>query len=261
MKNDRITVNSRQQEILELVKKEGEVRSDDIASAFGISLMTVRRDLKSLESRGMLRRTHGGAATLENYYSSRRINSEVAMCRDLISAQAAEYVENGDTIFINGSRTALNLLRHLEDKKVLVITNNGWAIGEEYPEGVSVRLTGGDLRDRVMVGEMTMQSLLEMRADKTFIGCAAVYEDAEFLYDIPLEIGINEIMVTKTRGRLYILADHTKLRKRDARTGSYGSCTYDCDYTLVTDSLADPDILESLYNKGTDIVIVPVPKD
>ena len=257
MKKDRKSVETRQQSILKLVQENGEIRSEDIASQFGISLMTVRRDLDFLEQKGRLRRTHGGAATLEEYYNSRKINSEVSECRDRISRHSASFVNSGETIFINGSRTALNLLRYLGDKNVQVITNNGWALDEEYPNGVSVRITGGDLRGRIMVGELTMQSILETQADKTFIGCAAVYENGEFVYDIPMEIGINEVMIAKTRQHLYILADHTKLHMRSERHNAYGSCTYDRPYTLVTDDQADPDILAQLRLSGADIVIVP----
>ena len=82
-------------------------------------------------------------------------------------------------------------------------------------------------------------------------------EDAEFVYDIPTEIGINEVTITKTRQHVYILADHTKLHFREDRSSSYGSCTYDCEYTLVTDDQADPAILEQLRLSGANIVIVP----
>ncbi len=257
MKKDKKSVDERQQNILRMVLENGEVRSEEIAERFGISLMTVRRDLSYLEEKGHLRRTHGGAATLDEYYNSRRFNSEVSDCRDRISEFASTFVEDGDTVFINGSRTALNLLRYVKDRNIQVITNNGWVMGEEYPQNISVRMTGGDLRGRILVGELTMQSLLEAQAEKTFIGCAAVYEDAEFMYDIPNEIGINEVMIAKTRRHLYILADHTKLHKRSDRKTSYGSCTYDCEYTLITDDQADPQIIEQLRRSGADILIVP----
>ena len=78
MKKDKKTVDERQQGILMMVQERGKVRSEDIADRFGISMMTVRRDLSLLEEKGYLRRTHGGAATLDEYYSSRRLNSAVS---------------------------------------------------------------------------------------------------------------------------------------------------------------------------------------
>ena len=260
MKKDKKSVDLRQQNILKYVRENGEVRSEDISEMFGISLMTVRRDLQFLANKGLLHRTHGGAATIDAYYNTRKISAEINLCRDSISEFAASFVADGDVLFINGSRTALSLLRFLGEKKVHVITNNGWTVGADYPEGVSVRLTGGDLRGRILIGELTLQTILEASADKTFIGCAAVYEDGEFVYDIPTEIGINEVMISKTRKHVYIVADHTKLHTREDRSSSYGSCTYDCEYTLITDELADPVIVDHLRQNGTDIVIVPLKK-
>ena len=98
MKKDKKSVDERQQNILRMVLENGEVRSEEIAERFGISLMTVRRDLSYLEEKGHLRRTHGGAATLDEYYNSRRFNSEVSDCRDRISEFASTFVEDGGQI-------------------------------------------------------------------------------------------------------------------------------------------------------------------
>ncbi|MDO5137564.1 MAG: DeoR/GlpR family DNA-binding transcription regulator [Oscillospiraceae bacterium] len=261
MKKDKKSVDLRHQNILKYVRENGEVRSEDIAEMFGISLMTVRRDLQLLARKGLLHRTHGGAATIDAFYNTRKLSAEVNSCRDSISEFAASFVNDGDTVFINGSQTALNLLRFVGNKKVHVVTNNGWCIGADYQDGVTIQMTGGDLRGRILIGEHTLQSLLEETADKTFIGCAAVYEDAEFVYDIPTEIGINEVMITKTRQHVYILADHTKLHFREDRSSSYGSCTYDCEHTLITDELADPVIIDRLRQNGTDIIVVPIRRE
>ncbi len=261
MKRNRKEVDDRQRQILQYVQEQGEARSEEIASRFGVSLITVRRDLKFLEDKGMLQRTHGGAATIDKFYHIRRPDPETSLCRDSISKYAAGFVQDGDTIFINGSCTALNLLRYVNGKNVTVITNNGWAIEEQYAKGIQIRMTGGELRERILVGEWTMQSLLDVRSDRTFIGCAAVYDDAEFRYDIPTEIGINEIMIGKTHQDLFILADHTKLHPRIDRSNTYGSCRYERPYTLITDELADPEIIEHLRSLGTNIIVVPVDRD
>lgn len=73
MKKDKKSVDERQQNILRMVLENGEVRSEEIAERFGISLMTVRRDLSYLEEKGHLRRTHGGAATLDEIHCFRNI--------------------------------------------------------------------------------------------------------------------------------------------------------------------------------------------
>jgi DeoR/GlpR family transcriptional regulator of sugar metabolism len=102
-----------------------------------------------------------------------------------------------------------------------------------------------------------MRNLLSMTADKAFLGCAAVYEDGEFRYDIPTEIGINEAMISRTAKEIYILADHTKIRKRESQENSYGSCTYDKPCTLITDEEANPVSIERIRRHGINVIIVP----
>lgn len=258
MKNNRKAVDERHLQILKMVRERGEVKVEEIAKYFQISLMTVRRDLQYLEKEKLLTRTHGGAVSLARANMLLSQDEKISMCRDRISEYASRFVEDGDTLFINGSRTALNILRHVEGKRVSVYTNNCWGIGEKYPPGVTVYFTGGEVRNNVMVGEYVMRNLLSMSADKTFIGCAAVYDDGEFRYDIPTEIGINEAMIGRTSRELYILADHTKLKSREPIENSYGSCAYDKQLTLITDDAADESVLEKLRDHGIHVIMVPV---
>jgi DeoR/GlpR family transcriptional regulator of sugar metabolism len=136
------------------------------------------------------------------------------------------------------------------------------AVRTEMQEGLSDHhhdagdITGGTLRDRIMVGDQTMRYLLNTSADKTFLGCEAVYEDGEFSYNIPTEIGINEVMVACTRKELFFLADHTKIRRRSDGTNRYGSCTYEKPWTLITDEKANPDVVERLRSSGMKVIQV-----
>lgn len=257
MKNNRKAVEDRQMKILNMVRERGEVRVEELADFFQISLMTVRRDLQYLEEGKLLVRIHGGAVSLEKANMLLSQDEKIAMCRERISEYASRLIDDGDTLFINGSRTALGMLKYVENKKVSVYTNNCWGIGEKYPENVSVRFTGGEVRCNVMVGEYVMRNLLSMTADKTFLGCAAVYDDGEFRYDIPTEIGINEAMIARTTEKLYILADHTKIRSRETQPNSYGSCVYDQPCTLITDDNASHTVIEQLRRQGINVIVVP----
>ena len=258
MKNDRRSISERHQSILNMVRINGEVTVEDIAREFAISEMTVRRDLQVLSEKNLLGRVHGGAVSLANIHRVSDANAEVLACRDCISAYASRYVDDGDTIFINGSLTALKILENIRGKQVDVITNNAMVIGKNYDKGIRVKLTGGEVRGYVLVGDYVMKNLLEMQANKTFIGCAAVYDDGEFRYDIPTEIGINEAMISRTSEELYILADHSKLQWRTNQNQTYGSCIYEFPCTLITDELADEEIVESLKSQGIKVIMVPL---
>ena len=255
MKNYRKAVEDRQRNILDTVLEHKEIEVRELADITGVSPMTVRRDLQLLESRGLLRRVYGKAISPDIAFPG---GVEVIdRCRDAISAYAASLVADGDKLFINGSRTALNLLDHMKAVGVRVFTNNSWVTDKQLSDNVTVILSGGELSSRVMVGEYVLQNLLNLSADKTFIGCAAVYDDGEFRYDIPTEIGINEVMISRTKGKLFILADHTKLQRREQHANSYGSCRYDHDVTLITDDMADPVMVARLREKKINVIVVP----
>lgn len=255
MKNTQKAVQERRQDILRAVLEKGEVTVEEIALTHKISGMTVRRDFKAMENNRLLYRIHGGAISFDRFSELNGFHSRVEENREKISRYAERYVEDGDILFINGSRTALNMLRYVGAKKVLVYTNNGWAMEEKYPSGVKICLTGGEIRGRVMVGDYVMRNLLYLTVDKIFIGCAAVYSDGEFRYDIPTEIGINEAMISRTKNKVYVLVDHTKFQKRETTDIRYGSAVYEKQIVLITDEKADRSIVESLKNRGIEVVV------
>lgn len=255
MKNNRRAVDDRQKELLNLVISHGEISVEELAERLSVSEMTVRRDLALLSERGLLIRRHGSAASNEATEILNKFKPEILESRDAISVFASTLVNDGDKIFINGSRTALNLLNYTGEKKIRVITNNGWALDGKYPEGVQLRILGGYVYEHILVGEYAVESLIGLSADKLFVGCAAVYWDGKFRYDIPSEIGINEMMVSRTKGEIYVLADHSKLRDKDDAM-IYGCFRYPVPVTLVTDEKADPNILRQLRSTGLRVLIV-----
>ena len=253
MKNDRETIEARRRRILNSLKEKGSIKAVDIAKNLHVSMMTVRRDLQLMEEQGLLYRTHGGAVTVDGYHEMMSREEKIAECRERISEYASRFLEDGDAVFINGSATALNILKYINDRRVTVYTNNCLAVNIKYGDNITVHLTGGELRNHVLTGENVMRDLLFAKADKTFLGCAAVYENGEFRYDIPTEIGINESMLTRTTGDMFILADHTKLQPKGAKENVYGSCIYDIPFTLITDDQANPLVVERLKSHNIKI--------
>lgn len=96
----------------------------------------------------------------------------VSVCRDLIARYAASLVEDGDTIFINTSSNALKLIAYVKSQNVTVITNNGKAINHEKADGVSIILTGGELRypKEAMVGDFALRNLQNILPKKPLWG-------------------------------------------------------------------------------------------
>ncbi len=108
MKRERAYVEARRNEILEIMKENPKVMVDELAEKFQVSLITVRRDLQYLEDRNLLVRFHGGAESVTSPDTAEQ--NEVNLYRRLIAQYAATLAEDGDSLFINTSRNALQML-------------------------------------------------------------------------------------------------------------------------------------------------------
>ena len=251
MKRDRQSVDLRHAEMLALIRERQEVLVEELSQAFDISTMTVRRDLQALEEAGKISRFHGGAAA--SFSPDAEGNSRVTLCRQIIARHAASLVQDGDTLLINGSNTALGLLNYAGSKHLSVFTNNGLAVGRRFPDGVEVQISGGLIRgaQHILTGDLAMRNLMDVRADKAFLGCTGISPDGEILCDIPSELGLNETMIEHA-DRYYILADHTKL----GRTSAYASFHLEKKGCVITDEGAPEDIVKRLRAAGMEVVRV-----
>lgn len=251
MKRDRQSVDLRHSEMLSFIRERQEVKVEELAKSFGISSMTVRRDLQMLEARGQISRTHGGATADIRLSDTLDERDEVALYRRLIACCAASLIRSGEKIFINGSCTALGLLEFVGDKSVRVFSNNGVAVSRRYPAGVELTVSGGSLRgqNHIMTGDCALRNLLMEQADAAFLGCSGISPDGEILCGIPNELGINETMISHAE-RYYIMADYTKIGK----TGTYASFSLEKNGCVITDERANPYVLERLLSIGMTVI-------
>lgn len=245
MKKEKACVDNRRNRIAELMQTNPEVRVDELAQLLGVSLITIRRDLQYLEEKKMLVRTYGGAIATPDS------KNEVRIYRKLIARYAARFVASHDTLFINTSRNALQLLESVQCDNVTVITNNGKAINCEYRRGLNVVLTGGELRypKHAMVGDITLRNLSSIYAKKAFIGCSGISADAGMTTEIFPEVSINEMMIDHATQAVYVLADHTKIGKNS----SFISCPIEKIKYLITDEKAPEEALELIREKGVRV--------
>lgn len=249
MKRDQQSIIKRHENIIKLLNEQHEIKVDKLAEIFNISLMTARRDLQQLESQGLLIRYHGGARINSSYISNEDLKIQKA--RDAISLYASTLIEDGDSIFINGSMTASGVLETLTARNVAVVTNNAFAPGYSKKESISIQLTGGLLRDHIMVGDYCVRNLLDTYRKKAFLGCSGISPRGEILCGIPAELGINEMMIAHAKA-YFILADSSKLGK----TESMGSFTLQNPGTIITDTGANPAIVQRLKENGMTVITI-----
>ena len=118
MKRSRALVDNRRKTLLEALKSNGSVKVGDLAEEFQVSPLTIRRDLQYLEDHKKLERFYGGATVSGEDDEIVTQEDEIKMYRKKIAQYAASLVEDGDTIFINTSSTALQMIKYIRDKRV-----------------------------------------------------------------------------------------------------------------------------------------------
>lgn len=248
MKREKAYVDNRRQEIINILAQQKEVRVENLAERLNISLLTARRDLQYLEKSGQLIRFHGGAKSLE---PTSEFTDDIDIYRMLIAQYAATLIEDGDSLFINTSSNALQILNFINQKNITVITNNGKAIDVKRSNDVHVILTGGELRypKEAMVGDFALRNLQSIYAKKAFLGCSGLSPSVGMTTEIANEVHINELMASHATQEVYILADHTKIGKNS----SFTSCSIHNIKHLITDEQAPKDLLDLFEDQGVII--------
>jgi DeoR/GlpR family transcriptional regulator of sugar metabolism len=238
-------VETRRNRLLKSLYETGAVNVQHIARELGVSPLTIRRDLLKLEEVEKISRFYGGASLFRGGHDEDNIFSSAFTLHKLAIARfAAALVEDGDTIFINTSSTAIAMIPYITAKHVTVITNNAKAMNEKLPNDLNLIFAGGELRfpKEAMVGDFAINNLSTVTASKCFLGCngLTIYEGVTTA--VMQEASINHLMLTRVSGPRYILADKSKIgRKLNFIYGSLKEISM-----LITDTEAPPQLIDEL---------------
>ena len=172
--------SQRRVQISELVRLQGSVQVAALARRFGVSLQTVRKDLRYLSERGVMARAYGGAidhgaiagpqAQAEPNYETKRTSRLDEKRR--IGRRAAALVQAGDTIAIDSGTTGIRLAEALPDIDITVVTNDFGALAAlASKREIRIVMLGGELRRKNMAfyGGLTVDALDALHVDRLFL--------------------------------------------------------------------------------------------
>ncbi|EBF2916397.1 DeoR/GlpR transcriptional regulator [Salmonella enterica subsp. enterica serovar Agama] len=175
-------MNSRQQSILQMVVDKGQMSVAELAKITGVSEVTIRQDLNTLEKQSYLRRAHGFAVSLESDDVETRMMTNYTLKRRLAEF-AASLVSPGESVFIeNGSSNALLARTLAEQKDVTIITVSSYIAHLLKETPCEVILLGGiyQKKSESMVGPLTRQFIHQVHFSKAFIGIDGWQADTGF---------------------------------------------------------------------------------
>jgi len=256
MKRHKKLVDERRNQLLFELSVSPDIKVETLADRLKVSPLTIRRDLQYWEDKNRITRHYGGASLVETFQQSCNVSDIKELRKNAIAKKAADFVEDGDTIFINTSSTALLILKYIKHKRINVITNNANAIFVQKDQLINVLLTGGELREpkESMVGEFAYNNLSRVSANKAFIGCSGISGSVGMTTAVLAEVAINEIMLRQCTGTTFVLAEGSKIGHNHSFVSSAIS---KIDY-IVTDQSAPEEAIVQLKDKGVKIITVNV---
>ncbi|ARS35976.1 transcriptional repressor AgaR [Pontibacter actiniarum] len=253
-----VSIAERHQQIIDKLQKEGKINVADLCAELNVSSVTIRKDLKLLEDKGLLFRTHGGA-TLNNPYTIDRSVNEKEKIQSSekmqIGAKAATLLQPNDSILIASGTTVLALAKNIQPSGSLTVITSALNVALEllrHPE-IEVLQLGGLLRksSSSVTGPYAESILADFSFSKLFLGVDGIDLEFGLTTTNVMEAHLNRQMI-KVSQKTVVLADSTKFGKR----GFGRICGFDDIDQIITDKGISDYVVKALEGMGIKVTIV-----
>ncbi len=247
---------TRQGDIAAYVLEVGEATATSLAERFGISLMTVHRDLDELERRGVVRKHRGGvtaqpSSVFESHLSYRLGQSSLA--KAAIAREARKLIEPGMAIMLDDSTSALTLAKLLGDITPLIVITNFLEVIRLATtwHGTRVIALGGEYNPNhdSFLGVSCVEALSTLRVDLLFASTSTV--SGGFVYHQEQEIVLVKRAMLNAAASKVLLADHTKL----GRLALHRVAPLDSFDVVITDSGASEEALREMRETTAEVIV------
>lgn len=249
-------VDQRRERILQVIEHNGFVSMQDLAELVEASESTVRRDLEFLDGQGQIRRTRGGAAYVGDSLTTFDDRSGHALReKQAIGRAAAEFLEAGDTVLLDGGTTTLEVARQLSARPLQVVTNSlPIASLLAVQSQIELLLIGGYVYPRtgVALGPMAAASLESVHVRKMIVSVGGI--TAKGLFN-------SNALLVETERRMFDAAEEVIVVSDSSKFG-HSALAHLCELgavdRLVTDSGISPAWQDVVREAGVELTIVEV---
>ncbi|WMT17128.1 DeoR/GlpR family DNA-binding transcription regulator [Serratia fonticola] len=172
--------SQRKKIILEKLAQDGQVVAKQLSELFGLSEDTLRRDLRELDSEGLLQRVHGGALPVSSAIATfAERNTLESAAKTAIAKAAAAMIMPGQVVILDGGTTSAELVKQLpRNLQATIVTHSpSVAVGLVEHPNIEVIMIGGRLYKHsiVCVGAAAVEAMSHIRADIYFMGVTGVH--------------------------------------------------------------------------------------
>ncbi|MGJ3508493.1 DeoR/GlpR family DNA-binding transcription regulator [Enemella sp. A6] len=224
--------------IIDGLQASSSLRTEQLASSLGVSIETIRRDFRALEKKGLLRRVHGGAVSLDGHqmeapYPDRALEQNEE--KSEIATAVVDLFPSGGTVFLDLGTTVAAVVTALpRDYQGTIVTTSVYvAMLLAHHDHLTVLVAGGRMRrgDLSLSGGATLRFLDGVYPDMAIISTGAVDPRAGITDYNPDELETKRVMLRNAKRSLAV-ADSTKF----GRVAPFQICPIDEPDLIVTDS-------------------------
>ncbi len=250
-------IAQRHKTILNELEKDGYVRVQELSELLGVSEVTIRKDLKELERRKLLYRSHGSASQLGSLINDRPIDEKAKVRveeKQRISEAANKLLQKNDRIIIASGTTLLNFAQKITVEPLMVITPSvKISLTLCHNPNIEVIQLGGSMRksSASVIGPHAESLLSELMCNKLFIGVDGIDMDFGLTTSDIGEAHLNQYMLEAAQ-EVIVLADSSKFGKR----GFGKICNFDQINRIITDKEAPVKMVKLIKEKGIEVDLV-----
>lgn len=250
--------------ILDKLKKQGRITTNEMVSEIGCSIDTIRKDFQEMSRLGQAKRVHGGIVPIEKNSKSEknelldfneRLEEKISV-KQMLAKKAVEVLGNPSVIYIDGGTTNLKFVQNLPpDIQTTIITNSPTIALAlcDYP-GIEIQILGGSVQKtiRIVEGMNALTQMREMHFQTSVIGVSSLSIDGGVTYPSTDEAILKKEAFRQSQNVIAI-ANKEKL---NSIAGFYATDISSISI-LVTDE-TDETVLAPYRNAGIQIVTVNV---
>ena len=248
--------NERQDEILDILNKNKSATVEELASELFVSGATIRRDLRMMEAKGLIKRSHGGAMPFKSTADETAFalrEQENTAAKKAMANLAVKLIKNGDSVFLDSSTSTGVLIPLLNNFNYLTVTTTGIrnALLLSQTNNVKIYIAGGQIlnHSNSIIGTDTIDYISRMHADIAFMSCSGVDIENGFT-DTSIEQTKLKKQMRKNARKVAILVDSTKFNKTFLCTDFHFN---DIDY-LITEKTPPIEYVEKIADTKCKII-------
>ena len=209
--------NQRLDEILRILEEKQHLTVPELMERLFISEATARRDIATLEKNNLIVKGYGGISL--NNGSNRFVKLSLRQVehereKQHIARMAAQTVQTGDTLYLDGGSTVMNMIPYLQQKKLTVVTNSLRVADMISDMDIRLYVTGGQLLEssKAFVGSVAEQAMRAFHVDKTYFSASGVSKAGDISDYSEMETQLRRMAIDRSE-KQYFLCDSSKFEK------------------------------------------------